>query len=699
MSQYLTPSGLTEIRRVKAMVAGSAGTIDPQCFLGPTGPTGPTGTTGPYGATDFTFVPDNNCRLLTSNSITKLGPVGTAWDSRYYSLEAYPNAAYMTGQVTSSIQSMFGFSTNPTGGSPGSYHFQMNYGFFLEGTNVHIYEHGVRDTIVGTYIPTDTFAIVYDGVNIYYYQNGGLIFSNPRSIGDSLHLYGLFTTNGDTHTNLHFGPSGTSALGSYGLPATLGYYNNTADAQSIPDTTATIVNWTNVDGDFTQGDSEVTYSAGRFTNATTPSRGLLLSVSGYVTFLANATGMRAIYALYGGVPTKTYGYTEELNVGAVDSILSYAFDIYLPSNGTYFELFAFQSSGGALDIHSGGEPGSRISIVQINTSLVGPTGPQGIAGPTGTFSYTGPTGSVVYYDGIGVTGSTGFTYTPTLVSGTGGLLVSGDILPTQNNIFSLGSTADRWREIFIGPGTLNIAGPTVSAFATLGSDDAGIAYTEKGFATPFITIGPAFNSNIAPGAIGGWAVGPTGSIGTSNYDLIAIHTDSNGIIYGPTDGISLLNTNSGQYAPTNICATVFSTSDQPFTANISMNLLYDTVGFAYGITVSTGATSYFQVPSAGVYKIIPSIQILPSNNGDLHIWLKVNNSNVANTTTYLTYKSNEKQVFTTEILLELNANDQVQLWAQSNRSGIIVDYIEAGGSVPNDYPAAPGIIINMYKLR
>jgi hypothetical protein len=105
------------------------------------------------------------------------------------------------------------------------------------------------------------------------------------------------------------------------------------------------------------------------------------------------------------------------------------------------------------------------------------------------------------------------------------------------------------------------------------------------------------------------------------------------------------------------------------------------------------------VPSAGVYKIIPSIQLNPGGNGDLHIWLKVNGTNVQNTTTYLSYKTGDKQIFTTEILLELNANDQVQIWGQSSIDGSLIDYIPPGGTGANNYPAAPGIITNMYKLR
>jgi hypothetical protein len=145
--------------------------------------------------------------------------------------------------------------------------------------------------------------------------------------------------------------------------------------------------------------------------------------------------------------------------------------------------------------------------------------------------------------------------------------------------------------------------------------------------------------------------------------------------------------------------TARSTSNQTIAANVSENIQHDVADFAYGINVVTGPTGYFQVPSAGVYKIIPSLQLNPTGNGNIHVWIKVNNVNVENTTTYLTFKNGEKQIFTTEILLELNANDQVQIWTQASVSGAVIEYIGSGGTAPNNYPAAPGIITNMYKLR
>ena len=151
--------------------------------------------------------------------------------------------------------------------------------------------------------------------------------------------------------------------------------------------------------------------------------------------------------------------------------------------------------------------------------------------------------------------------------------------------------------------------------------------------------------------------------------------------------------------PTATCATAFSTSDQLLTAGTAANISHDTIPFSYGITVVPGANGYFQVPSAGVYKIIPSVQYLSAGNGSIVIWIKVNGTNVPDSSTITLYKNGEEGVITCEYLLSLNANDQVQVWALARTANCNVNYIEAGGSGANAYPAAPGIITNMYRIR
>jgi hypothetical protein len=76
------------------------------------------------------------------------------------------------------------------------------------------------------------------------------------------------------------------------------------------------------------------------------------------------------------------------------------------------------------------------------------------------------------------------------------LMVSGNILPTQDNTFSIGSANARVKSLTMGPGTIFI-GPTGS----IGNDPNGIIYTEFGFAAPTIVLGATIPG--ATGTVGG----------------------------------------------------------------------------------------------------------------------------------------------------------------------------------------------------
>jgi hypothetical protein len=173
------------------------------------------------------------------------------------------------------------------------------------------------------------------------------------------------------------------------------------------------------------------------------------------------------------------------------------------------------------------------------------------------------------------------------------------------------------------------------------------------------------------GASGIGPMGPTGATGAT----------------GPTATVYTTN-----------YASAYSTSDQPFTANIAQNVRHDVVSMSNGITVTTGANGFFKVPSTGIYKIIPSVQMLGSNNGSITIWIKVNGTTLSDSATLTHYKTGDESVITCEYLLSLSANDEVQIWAVATTTTFNINYIPGGGVAPNDYPAAPGVITNMYQI-
>ena len=206
----------------------------------------------------------------------------------------------------------------------------------------------------------------------------------------------------------------------------------------------------------------------------------------------------------------------------------------------------------------------------------GPTGPPGITGvtgytgPPGNFSYTGPTGTILYYDGRAVTGSTGLMFT-----NNSQLIANSSINPLKNNTYSLGTTGLRWQNISIG-GQINMSGPTGSS-SIIGTDSSGIVYTSNGLATSFLNIGTYLNY-LNPTGINGWVIGPTGTFGTSNYDLIAqLNNGGSGVPDGLTGPTYSLIRNAGQSGPTGATGVTGPTG------------LNGTIGID-GKTGSTGAT-------------------------------------------------------------------------------------------------------------
>jgi hypothetical protein len=115
--------------------------------------------------------------------------------------------------------------------------------------------------------------------------------------------------------------------------------------------------------------------------------------------------------------------------------------------------------------------------------------------------------------------------------------------------------------MFVGPATINIAGPVGSGVeGTIGTDSAGLIYTEGGFASPSIIVGPAIVAgSTTVGAVGGWELSVTGSSTGTNYDLVAqqnVNTAFGGLtgpvyslIQGPlrsiTSGTGIAITGSG----------------------------------------------------------------------------------------------------------------------------------------------------------
>ena len=205
-------------------------------------------------------------------------------------------------------------------------------------------------------------------------------------------------------------------------------------------------------------------------------------------------------------------------------------------------------------------PSVILTVQQVMYTQAGATGATGSTGQVGATGSTGLLGIIPSgYGSIVVNGPTGsddYYYSDILqvVAGASGDYVSigGSLVPQTSLLYSLGSTGQRWKDMFVGPGTLNIAGPVGSAaVGTIGTDSQGIVYTEFGFASPFLNIGA---EQTLPLATGGWVIGATGDpFDYANYDLIATQNTIDGS--GTTGPAYSLIRRVGPTGPTGVGST------------------------------------------------------------------------------------------------------------------------------------------------
>jgi hypothetical protein len=205
-----------------------------------------------------------------------------------------------------------------------------------------------------------------------------------------------------------------------------------------------------------------------------------------------------------------------------------------------------------------GIPGSATNTGATGpTGNTGPTGLQGIPGSATNTGATGPTGlfiissygtgSVVVVDPI----DTFKIYQSNITTTAEQVNVSGNIIPTLTNTFTLGKTGSTWKEVYVGPGTINISGPTgYNTVGKIGTNLEGIVYTEFGFTTPFINVGPAIDPYSPVGTIGGWHIYSTGPTGNQIEDLVAQQINNNtGGFTGPVYSL-IAGNRTGTTGPT-----------------------------------------------------------------------------------------------------------------------------------------------------
>ena len=324
----------------------------------------------------------------------------------------------------------------------------------------------------------------------------------------------------------------------------------------------------------------------------------------------------------------------------------------------------------------------------------------------------------------------------------------GDLIPSKDNLFSLGSEKLRWKELQLGPGTLFIedtttglqAGISVNGGALLidGADslrignlrltktgiesiitgqditignlnDRGLLAVANGIRFPDGTVQSSAIIQGLKGETGATgpagpqgaqgAQGPAGAQGAAGpQGLIGSSGGSGGTGPAGAQGIQgIPGTMSSYYG--NFYSTLTQTNvGEAQTPDVANAMTFNSPPDGVGVTIVSN--SRITVANAGTYNLQFSAQVEKTNNGNdsIDIWLAKNGTNVAwsSTRTWL-YGNNAKHVSAWNFVITLAANDYLELmWSSANPA---VQLTAEGAATAPVRPEIPSVIATLTFVK
>ena len=158
----------------------------------------------------------------SGNTLKKVSSA-TGWDSQGYSLESYVGGAFCSFRADATTgYVMAGLNTDPV---TNANYDTIDYAIYLNsGGSLLIYENGAGIGTFGTYAVGDIMSVTYDGSNIKYYKNGGVLRTVPVTITTALYFDSSMYLTGNSISQIKFGPMSSNAWSAItGQPA--GIYN------------------------------------------------------------------------------------------------------------------------------------------------------------------------------------------------------------------------------------------------------------------------------------------------------------------------------------------------------------------------------------------------------------------------------------------------------------------------------------------
>ena len=306
-----------------------------------------------------------------------------------------------------------------------------------------------------------------------------------------------------------------------------------------------------------------------------------------------------------------------------------------------------------------------------------------------------------------------------------------DLIPLTDNVYTLGTSASRWKSISVGPGTINITDQTLLTDASLTVNNGVLQVNGANQ----LQVGQLkFVDNTIESISGGIniQIGLTGSTASlllnRNVELAtgktltfgdgSVQTTAAGFVeeYTPTSATdsygftgSLVRDDENIYVRTNAYGwraipynntygSFYDTTNQGNTpASTARAINISSTIVSSGVSIQSG--NRITVDHDGIYNIQFSLQLTKSdaNNDDADIWLRYNGVDVPYSNTIVTLIGNNgKGVAAWNFVQTMTASSYCQIYWSSGDTNLTI-YAVGTQSSPTR-PATPSIIVTVDKI-
>lgn len=138
----------------------------------------------------------------------------------------------------------------------------------------------------------------------------------------------------------------------------------------------------------------------------------------------------------------------------------------------------------------------------------------------------------------------------------------------------------------------------------------------------------------------------------------------------------------------------------PASANVAYAVTWDNADISNGISIVSG--TQLTVVDSGLYQFDLTLQLSSSSASakTVRFWYKKNGTNVSNSMRLITLDiNNGYSPISMAEFFSLDAGEYIELWWMSDDTSASLSTVAAGGTAPNNYPAAPAGLMAVTQVQ